>query len=315
MRNEGQSIRAIAERLGRSPNSISYELRKNNVSTHYDPTKADRKAQLRRKDAKYQGMKIAEHEELKKYVDTHLLDDKSPESIAGRLQKHVHHLPYASKDSIRRYIRSVHGRKTAWHRIQQRKKRKRSTRRTKVTKLKDRRFIDTRPHYIQERRYIGDAEADFVVSGKTGKGILLTLTCRKIRVSFLEQIIKVTIANVHRAFQVIQKRFPELASISIDNDVLMQKHQELEKLLGIKIYFCHPYHSWEKGTIENTNKYVRKDIPKGSDISKYSKREIRKLEAKLNRRYMKVLSYKTPQEMLDQHRKRKQRLRAVKKSH
>ena len=79
-------------------------------------------------------------------------------------------------------------------------------------------------------------------------------------------------------------------------------------LLGIS--FCHPYHSWEKGSIENTNKYVRKDIPKSSDISRYSKRFIQKLEDKLNRRYMKVLRYKTPQEMLNDHRKHKKHSRA-----
>src|SRR3989344_5621739 len=264
MRNEGQSIRAIAERLGRSPNSISYELKHNNVSNQYDPTKAERKAYWRRKDAKYQGMKVAEHADLQTYVDKGLRDDLSPEAIAGRITEHEKHLPSVSKNSIRRYLETSHGRWSAWHRIQQRRKRKRSGRRPRVTQLKDRRFIDTRPQYIQDRKYVGDAEADFVVSGKSGKGILLTLTSRKIRVSFLEEIIEVTIPQVHAAFLRIQERFPELASISIDNDVLMQKHQELEKLLGIKIYFCHPYHSWEKGTIENTNKYVRKDIPKGS---------------------------------------------------
>lgn len=254
-------------------------------------------------------MKIVEHKELQTYIDNHLYDDLSPEAIAGRITTHEKHLPSISKDSIRRYIESVYGRRVEYHRNQKKSKRIWGKKRAKVTELKDRTFIDKRPKYIQERRYVGHAEADFLLSGKTGKGIILSLVCRKIRVSFLEQIIEVTIANVHQAFQRIQKRFPELQSISIDNDLLLQKHKELEKLLGVKIYFCHPYSSWEKGSIENTNKYVRKDIPKGSDISKYSKRSVKKLEAKLNRRYMKILNYKTPQEMLNEHRKRKKRLR------
>lgn len=252
-------------------------------------------------------MKIAEHKELRKYVEKDLYDDQSPEAIAGRVTKHEKHLPRISKNSIRRYIKSVHGRRVEYHRIKQRRKRKRGRKRAKVTELKDRVFIDKRPKCIQKRKYVGDAEADFLVSGKTGKGIILSLTCRKIRVSFLEQILEVTIANVHKAFQRIKERFPELKSISVDNDILLQKHKELEKLLDVKIYFCHPYHSWEKGSIENTNKYVRKDIPKGRDISKYSKKDIRELESKLNRRYMKVLKYRTPQEMLDKHRKHKKR--------
>jgi len=71
---------------------------------------------------------------------------------------------------------------------------------------------------------VGDAEADFIVSGKNGTGIILTVACRTIRVSFLEQILDVTIPHVHVAFRRIQKRFPELVSISTDNDVLLQKH-------------------------------------------------------------------------------------------
>lgn len=312
MREEGFSIRAIAKQLGRSPNAISYELRRNQVSRAYDPEKADRKAYQRRKDAKYQGMKVSGHTYLRRYVDTHLYDDLSPEAIAGRITKHEKHLPSISKNSIRRYIESAHGGKVAWHRIVQRKKRKWRRKRVKVTQLTDRTFIDKRPQYIQKRERVGDAEADFIVSGKSGQGILLTLACRKIRISFIEEILDITIPHVHRAFQRIKKRFPELASISTDNDVLLQKHKELEKLLGVKIYFCHPYHSWEKGTIENTNKYIRKDIPKGSDVSKYSPRFIENLEAKLNRRFMEVLNYKTPQEMLEAHRKRKKRRSAGK---
>lgn len=73
--------------------------------------------------------------------------------------------------------------------------------------------------------------------------------------------------------------------------------------MGIKIYFCDPYSSWQKGTIENTNKYIRKEIPKGSDISKYSKRFIRKVEEKLNRRFMEVTDHETPAEALEKYRK------------
>lgn len=258
-------------------------------------------------------MKIVGHRELQEYIDDRLYDDQSPEAVAGRITQHEKHLPPISKDSIRRYIESEYGRRVEYHRIQQKRKRKRGRKRLKVTQLQDRTFIDKRPKYIQNRRYVGDAEADFLVSGKTGKGIILSLVDRKIRASFLEQIIEVTIANVHEAFRRIKEKFPELKSINVDNDVLLQKHKELEKLLGIKIYFCHPYHSWEKGSIENTNKYVRRDILKGSDISQYSKEFIQKLESKLNRRYMKVLNYKTPQEMLNEHRKRKKRSRASRK--
>lgn len=133
----------------------------------------------------------------------------------------------------------------------------------------------------------------------------MVVVCRKIRVVFLEQIIRVGIKAVHTSFQSIKSRFPEMKTITIDNDILLQKHKELEKILSVKIYFCHPYHSWEKGTVENTNKRIRKYIPKGSDISKYSKRFISNLEAKLNRRIMKVIDFSTPEELIQGYRKQK----------
>lgn len=307
---EDMSIRRIAKRLGRSPNTISYELRENEVSGEYDAKKAEFKAHQRRKNAKFQGMKIVGDRELKKFVDVHLLDDLSPEAIAGRITKHQKEVASISKDSIRRYIESPYGMKVAWHRMQQRKKRRWRKKRPKVTELADRRFIDTRPQYIQNRERVGDGEADFILSGKSGKGILLTLTDRKIRIGFIEQILDVSIEHVHAAFLRIQERFPELMTFTTDNDILFAHHKELERLLNIKIYFCYPFHSWEKGSIENFNKYVRKDIPKGSDISKYSKKLIKNLETKLNRRFMAVLNHRTPQEMLDRYRKQKKRSRA-----
>jgi len=250
-------------------------------------------------------MKIAENKELKEFVDKNLFDDLSPEALAGRIPKYEKHLPKISKDSIRRYIKSVPGRRVEYHRIKQKRKRKQSRKRPKSLKLQDRIFIDKRPKYINQRKRIGDAEADFMVSGKSGKGIILNVTDRKSRATFLEQIINVTIENVHRAFLRIKERFPELKTITTDNDILLQKYKELEELMNIVIYFCDPYSSWQKGTVENSNKYVRRDIPKRSNMSKYSRRFVQKLEAKLNRRIMKCLGYQTPREVLDKHRNKK----------
>ena len=170
---------------------------------------------------------------------------------------------------------------------------------------------EPRPKYINARKRAGDTEADFVISGRAGHGIILVVVDRKTRVTFLEQILQVTISNVHRAFQKIKRYFPELKTITTDNDVLFKHHQELEQSLPVKLYFCRPYRSWEKGTIENTNKYLRKDIPKGSDISKYSKKFIRQVENKLNRRIMECLNCETPAEALNKFRQRKTRFGSV----
>lgn len=185
------------------------------------------------------------------------------------------------------------------------KKKKRPVGRKKATELKDRTFIDKRPKIIDNRARIGDVEADFIVSGRGGKGILLVVVCRKIRVAFLEIIYDVSIDKVHKSFVKIQNRFPEIKSITTDNDILLQMHKTLEKLLKLKIYFCHPYSSWEKGAVENLNKQIRKYIPKGSDLSKYDEEYISLVEEKCNDRFMEILRYKTPKEKLLEHRKRK----------
>lgn len=255
------------------------------------------------------------HPPLRDFVEENLLEGRSPESIAGRVNNHEKHLPSISADSIERFLQSVYGRAIEVARRRQKRRRRYRRRRAKSALLKDRKFIEMRPKITENRGRVGDAEADFIVSGKDGKGTMLTLADRKLRVSFVEKIFPVSIQNVHQGFIQIKKRFPELRTVTTDNDLLLQHHRELEKLLGVKIYFCHPYHSWEKGTIENTNGEIRKDIPKGSDISKYSKRFIRSIESKLNNRYMECLGYATPREALDSYRQKQKHasVRAKKK--
>lgn len=247
-------------------------------------------------------MKIVRHDALRKEILSRLMDDQSPQAIAGYVSGHMPELPPISKNAVYRFIRSPYGRKIeAYRRTRQQKRRRR---RMGTRSLSDRTFIDKRPKKINARLRTGDAEADFIVSGKSGKGILLTVTDRKVRVTFLETISTVTIGHMHKAFVRIKRRFPEMKTVTTDNDLLFARHQQLAILLNVKIYFCHPYHSWEKGSIENVNGVIRRDIPKGSDLSRYSKHFIKRLEQKLNRRPMKCLGYRTPQEALERHRNR-----------
>lgn len=296
------SRRKIARALGRGKSSIADELKRNRVKGRYDPRKADHKAYVRRKYAKYQGMKIVENPALRTEVELRLMDDQSPEAVARRITRREHRLPSLSKNAVYRYIKSPYGRRIESHRT--RKRSRRRGERSRTRHLPDRTFIDQRPGYINARRGIGHAEADFIVSGKSGHGILLTVCDRKARMTFIEQILTVTIKQVHRAFLRVQRRFPELRTVTTDNDLLFVHHRELARELGIRIYFCHPYHSWEKGSIENANGVIRRDIPKGSDLSRYSKHFIQELEAKLNRRPMKILGYRTPEELLSAYRRR-----------
>jgi len=294
--------------LGRSHSSILDEFERNSVGGRYDPRKADHKAYARKKYARYQGMRIAGNGALQKKVEALLYDDQSPAAIAGWLKKRQCRLPPASRDTVYSYIKSPYGRKIEAHRL--RKRRRKGRKRAKVGRLKDRMFINQRPAYINKRTRIGDAEGDFIVSGKSGKGVLLVIVDRKARTSFLERIVQPSCAAVTEACKRIKQRYPEWRSMTTDNDLLFQHHNALAAILGIRIYFCHPYHSWEKGSVENVNKHIRKTIPKGSDISRHANSFIRKLEAKLNRRIMECLAYRTPREVLQRYRKRKKRSRA-----
>ena len=207
--------------------------------------------------------------------------------------------------TIRIYIKSVYGRRIEDHRnkVYPKKRGKKKG----IFRIKDRRTIDKRPKYINERKRIGDAEGDFIAPGKTGEGLLFVCTDRKARAPFLEKIWPVSIPAVERAIARIKRRFPELKTLTFDNDLLFIHHKRLEQKFSIKIYFCHKYAAWEKGGVENRNKIIRTYIPKGSDISQYSRPYIRRLEEKLQRRIMKCLKYKTPKEMLVARRERKKK--------
>ncbi len=291
--------------MGRAKSALWKEVSRNTVNGRYDPRKAAHKAYARRKYANYQGKKIVHNRPLRNEVDGRLLDGQSPEAIAGYLKRNrKKKKDRASKNAVYRYLASVYGRRIETQLWLWKHKRGWRRRRRNTKSLSERTFIDKRPKRINERRHIGDGEADFIVSGKTGKGVLLTVADHRSRATFIETITRVTIQHMHDAFVRIKQRFPELATITTDNDLLFARHKELETLLGVTIYFCHPYHSWEKGTIENANGVIRRDIPKGSDLSRYSKHFLKALEAKLNRRPMKVIDFRTPQEMLDTHRRR-----------
>jgi IS30 family transposase len=293
----------MAKALNRSVSTISYELKHNTVAGTYTPAKAQHKAYVRRRESKYQGMKIVVEPELQTFIKQELLKQQSPAAIAGRLATGLDGLPFASRDTIERFIRSVYGRKLEYQlKVLKQRNNKVRNKRPYVEPLQDRTFIDDRPMVISNRERVGDLEADFIVSGKTGTGYLLTAVDRKIRYGFIRKILPVTIANVEMAFLDIKQAFPELTSVTIDNDILLRYHKRLEQLLGVPIYFCHAYHSWEKGSIENYNKQVRKYIKKGSDISQYGDEYLTFVATRLNSRFMSVVGYRTPAECLTEHR-------------
>lgn len=297
----------IADRIGVTQGAISHELkRKTRVGRLYDSKYAQHKTRVKQNYRRVRPNTVVEHPKLQKTIEELLLDDQSPEHVSKHIQKYRKDLPYVSGITIRVFIKSPYGRRIEAHR---RKLRYRKPRKDKNRpRITNKRMIDKRPMYINDRKRVGDMEGDFIASGKDGEGLLLIHTDRKLRYPLLERIYPVSIRNLTNAIGRMKKRYPEMKTVTWDNDILLICHKDLEKKFNIKIYFCHSYRFWEKGGVENRNKIIRMYIPKGADISQYSRLYIQRLEEKLQRRIMKCLNYRTPQKMLEFHRKRKKKL-------
>ena len=293
---KGYSLRDIAKTLKRNVSSISREIKYNTTNEGYSPAKANHKAYVKRKYSKYQGMKVVENLSLRTYIEEYIREDWSPEEISGRIKNKDRHIKYISPKGIYKFIYSVYGRQLEKYLAYQGKFGKRKNTQ-KVTKLEDRIFIDKRPKIVEKRRRFGDWEGDFIVSGKSGKGVLLVLHERKARYVLIKKILNYTISNVHQ-FIFDMTGGVCINTLTLDNDIIFRKHKLLSHIIGVPIYFCHPYHSWEKGGVENTNKLIRRYIPKGADISQYSDEYIQMIQDKLNARPRKCLKYKTPYEVM-----------------
>lgn len=291
--------------MNRSKSGIWYELRKKIKGKKYRAKIANHISYVRMRKGRKIGKKIVSNKELRSFVEENLLDDQSSEEISKRLKRIEKNLLYVSAFAIHKFIQSPYGRKVEAHRNKVFKKQRK--RRGLKPRIKDKRLISKRPKKIERRWGLGHTEGDFLASGKSGKGLILGLRDRKVRKNFLEKIFPVSVKSVERALIRIKQRFPELQTITFDNDILFLEHKRLEEELNIKIYFCDTHSPWQKPSIENLNKKLRRYIPKGSDISKYSRQYIRKLEEKINRHFMDCLGSLTPDEAYTRELKRKKR--------
>jgi IS30 family transposase len=156
-------------------------------------------------------------------------------------------------------------------------------------------MIDKRPKKVDLRLEFGHYEGDFIESGRDGKGSLLVIVERKTRYPFLMYLEDRSTKNVNRAVEKLLAGNP-VKSLTVDNDISLQKHEELSELIDATIFFCHPQCPHEKGTIENRNKAIRRYMKKKSNLSSFSKEYIEEVERKLRDRFMKCLEYKTPRE-------------------
>jgi IS30 family transposase len=284
---------------GRSPSTISEELERNSIRGTYSRQSAQMKARLRRRLSKLQCLKVAMDPELKKFVTEQIEDDQSPEAIAGRLKKVETGMQYASMKAIYKFVHSPHGRRIESHLYRKTVKRRGGPKRgTRKISIDGRIMIDKRPKRVQKREEFGHFEGDFIESGKDGKGSLLVLVERKTRYPFLAYTEDKKTLAVNALVAKTLGAAP-VKSLTLDNDLSFQKHEELSELVDAIVFFCHPYCSHEKGTVENRNRAVRRYVPKKTNLSTVPIERFKEIETILRTRYMKVLDFKTPQEAWD----------------
>ena len=297
------SLRDIAEAMSRNVGTISREIKRNSVKGKYDPQKAKQKKRLRRRYSKYQGMKVRERPDLQKFIITMMKAGWTPEEIAGRLKTKRKDLPYISAKGIYKWLYSVHGQKYCHLLCSQQLKPKKRRKKAERSMIPNRIGIEKRPEEANNRSTFGHGETDTMVSGKRhdSKHALAVLHERKARYVRLRKIPNMKPKSMTRALKKMGKHLT-LRTITYDNGIENRDHEAVAQALAVHTYFCNPYHSWEKGGVENTIGRIRRYIPKGSNLADYTKRDIEKIEHWLNHTPRKCLNWSTPYEIMIENR-------------
>jgi IS30 family transposase len=302
LRKKGYSIRDIAGALGRSHSSISREISRNSVEGIYDSEKAHHKAYVKRKYSKFEGMKIRNNGAVEQYVKDHLVEGWTPEQIAGRLKEIDTHLPYVIYLGIYKWLYSSYGQAFCRYLPSERyRRKKRRKKKTKRMLIPNRIGIEKRPEEANNRTCFGHFEGDTIVSGKQYSSTSLAVMLeRKARYVKLRKIKNLKPINNNSAAKRAMKNFACIKTLTLDNGIENTQHEKLSKQLRIAIYFCDPYSSWQKGSVENINGFIRRFIPKGSNIAAFSHQFIAAVEHKLNHTPRKCLNFKTPSEVMSE---------------
>lgn len=292
---KGYSFRDIGPVLEKNPSSISREINTNSVNGTYDPFKAQHKAYVKRKYSKYQGMKIRENDELETYIQEKLKLRWSPEQIAGRVKLINNEKTVVSTKSIYKYLYSAFGQKLCPYLPSKRYSRKRrKMKKTKRVMIPNRVLIDNRPKIVDKRTTFGHWEGDTLGRIKSDKQVIAGAVERKSRYLKLIKLpeLKCTIDG----FKTILSPYHNtIRSLTLDNGVENIRYEKL----NIPTFFCHPYSSWEKGTIEHCFKRLRRFIPKKTSLSNFTKQDIYVIVDLMNNTPRKCLKWKTPKEVFD----------------
>lgn len=285
----GFTQKYAAKQIGKSPSTISRELSRNRGNCGYFYSTAQIMSDGRRLEAS----SISRiDEETWQWVDEKLLSQWSPEQISNRIKmelgaaiSHESIYQHVKKDREQGgllYLQLRHG---------NRKRKKRFGGRDKRGQIPNKTSIEERPDVINKRERIGDFEGDLII-GKDHQGKALTLVDRSSLYLKLEKLESKNAEHVSKiAIDAIQNIGVPVYSITYDNGLEFAAHEKITQETGAKIYFAHPYSSFERGTNENTNGLIRQYFPKKTNLSRVPLSEYKKVENLLNHRPRKKLGY------------------------
>jgi transposase, IS30 family len=293
----GLSRAHIAQLLGKHPSSISRELARNSHinKAGYHARVAGAKAQRRRALANFRPV-IVPGQFLDQYIPRALACELSPEQIVGRLRfifgvslvciETIYHWIYFVHPELQKYLRCTKGKY----------RRKRGTNaRWLKRELAKKTWITERPEIASNRSRVGDWEGD-TVHGAAKSGYIATLVERKSGYLVAAKLENPNGAEMLEAVERLRDLPPEKRlTLTLDNGFEMSEHEEMERRLNLKVYFAHPYHSWERGTNENTNGLLRQYFPKKTSFAGLTQADVDRAVKRINMRPRKRLGYQSPQ--------------------
>jgi transposase, IS30 family len=290
---EGHNQTQIAANIACHKSTISRELRRNRGLKGYRPYQADELAFSRQCDA-YRARISGQTWQL---VEQLLRQEWSPEQIAGRLK--LEQQATVSHECIYLYVYADkrRGGTLHCHLRSQKKQRKRYSGYIRRGQIPNRTSIDKRPHIVASKGRFGDWEADTVI-GSRHKGGILSVVERKSKLTRLRKLTTKAAAEMKdKTIELLAPLAAKVHTITVDNGKEFCDHELIAAGLQARIYFAHPYASWERGLNENTNGLVRQYFPKKYEFARISDKDLQQVEDLLNNRPRKTLGYRTPNEV------------------
>lgn len=302
LKKEGLSLRSIAERMERSVSTVSDELKRNGGEM-YDPHAAQLQTALRRWEANRRNP--AKPERFDAFVEEKVKEGWSPEIIAGRMYREFPDDPLmrAAHETI--YRRVYRSRLTSFL---PRGKPRRERRRYRLKKavgnqgLGNVTGIDKRPVSANSRSRFGHWEGDTMLSSRQSGPAVSVQAERRSRYLLLTKMRRKTARAMKNAVVERLGALPEQLrrSLTLDRGTENAQWQSY----GLPVYFCDPYSSWQKGSVEQVIGLVRRYIPKGTDLRAVTPKQLRIIQDRLNNRPRKILGFQTPAEVFSAHCRR-----------